>query len=218
MTPRRRGCFVTSLRSRSWIPTCGRSWPEGTLLDGSCVSLSSTVGCGHAGRRLRRTDAPVPDSCPSTAARPEIGTFFGYSAIHIARGCPSTAIGQSGTGPRVCRARRRNLRTAGVDEKVEVIAGAATDHLRTVAPKSVDMIFIDADKNDYPEYLKLCYPALTWRHPGADDAFAHGDFSAKVMEPSDLRDQHVQPRCRPRPPSVLRFVGTNNGLMVSYKM
>jgi caffeoyl-CoA O-methyltransferase len=157
----------------------------------------------------------------------EVGTFFGYSAIHIARGLP--ADGQLTTleiDGEIAELARRNLTAAGVQGRVTVVAGPAADYLRRVQVKSIDMIFIDADKASYPEYLKLCYPLL---RPGgiliADDAFGQGDFCAEAQESAGAGDGSVEVssintynRAVSRSPNLFSaFIGTDNGLMVSYK-
>lgn len=149
----------------------------------------------------------------------EVGTFFGYSAIHIARGLPEngrlTTLEIDGD---VAELARRNLAAAGVEDQVDVVVGPADEYLRQVEPASIDMIFIDADKAAYPEYLKLCFPLL---RPGglliADDAYATGDFSTEDGEASEGAI-HTYNRAISRSPLLFSaFIGTNNGLLVSYK-
>ncbi|MFK0017395.1 O-methyltransferase [Streptomyces sp. NPDC091027] len=149
----------------------------------------------------------------------EIGTFFGFSAIHIARGLPEDGrLVSLEIDEEVAQAARRNLAAAGVGEKVEVVVGPAVDHLRTLPPLSLDMVFIDADKAAYPEYLKLAYPALA---VGgllvADDVLLDGDFSAEG-------DRAARSAISAYTRAVARshhlfsaLIGTDNGLLVSLK-
>ena len=151
----------------------------------------------------------------------EVGTFVGWSAIHIARGLPpggrlTTLELDAG----IAALARRNLAAAGVEDKVEVVTGPAADHLRGVEPRSVDMVFIDADKVSYPEYLKLSYPLL--RSGGvliADDAFGQGDFSAEAGGgDAEVVAINTYNRAVNRSPNLFSaFIGTNNGMLVSYK-
>lgn len=154
----------------------------------------------------------------------EVGTYFGWSSIHIARGLPSG--GRLTTLEIDCEMAdlaRRNLAVAGLDGQVDVVAGPAAEYLSRIAPKSVDMVFIDADKASYPKYLKLCYPLL--RSGGlliADDAFGQGDFSAEGGSDGDGADEvaaiNTYNRAVGRSPHLFSaFIGTNNGLVVSYK-
>jgi predicted O-methyltransferase YrrM len=157
----------------------------------------------------------------------EIGTYFGYSAIHIARALPlGGRLVTLEVDVDFAALARENLERAGVADRVEVVVGPAADHLAGLAPESLDMVFIDADKLAYPAYLKLCYPLL--RRGGllvADDAFADGDLSSESAEgdadgdgEAAIRAINTYNRAVARSPQLLSaFVGTDNGLMVSYK-
>jgi hypothetical protein len=68
---------------------------------------------------------------------------------------------------------RRNLERAGVGSLVEIRVGPASESLRAMIRKSVppfDVIFIDADKAGYVEYLELSMPLA--RHGTAEDYIA----------------------------------------------
>ena len=87
----------------------------------------------------------------------EIGTLGGYSAIHFARALPddgtmiSLEIDDHHAG-----VARDNLERAGLSEKVEIRVGDAHDLLSALIEGDegpFDVIFIDADKESYPEYL-----------------------------------------------------------------
>ena len=87
----------------------------------------------------------------------EIGTLGGYSAIHFARALPddgtmiSLEIDDHHAGV-ACD----NLERAGLSEKVEIRVGDAHDLLSALIEGDegpFDVIFIDADKESYPEYL-----------------------------------------------------------------
>jgi predicted O-methyltransferase YrrM len=61
--------------------------------------------------------------------------------------------------------------------KVEVLEGAGTEMLATLASDSADAAFIDADKPNYPRYLKECMRIV--RRGGlimVDHAFAFGQL------------------------------------------
>jgi caffeoyl-CoA O-methyltransferase len=88
----------------------------------------------------------------------EIGTLAGYSAIWMARALP--ADGHLITlehNADYARVAQENLARAGLTDKVEIWVGDALDSLAHFAAEEVepfDMIFIDADKPPYPEYLR----------------------------------------------------------------
>jgi predicted O-methyltransferase YrrM len=89
----------------------------------------------------------------------EIGTLGGYSTICLARSLPSDGVLVSlELEPHHAEVARANLVHAGVDSVVEVLVGPATATLQRLVDNGTepfDFIFIDADKEGYPEYLQL---------------------------------------------------------------
>lgn len=88
----------------------------------------------------------------------EIGTLGGYSTIWLARALPKNGqlitLELSAHHAEVARA---NLKRAGVSHLVEVIVGPGLDTLAVLRDKGTepfDLIFIDADKPNNPNYLK----------------------------------------------------------------
>ena len=153
----------------------------------------------------------------------EIGTYFGYSAIHIARGLPPGGhLVTLEVDAGLAELARGNLEKVGLADRVEVVVGPAADHLSGLPRESLDMVFIDADKLSYPTYLKLCFPLL--RRGGvlvADDAFADGDFSSESPDgdgAAAARAINSYNLAAARSPRMLSaFIGTNTGFLVSYK-
>ncbi|MDA8291360.1 MAG: O-methyltransferase [Actinomycetota bacterium] len=88
----------------------------------------------------------------------EIGTLGGYSTIHLARALPPGGrVVTLERSPRHAEVARENLARAGLAEVVEVRVGAAVDSLAALASEGAepfDLVFIDADKESYPEYLE----------------------------------------------------------------
>ncbi|MGC2168540.1 MAG: O-methyltransferase [Acidimicrobiales bacterium] len=97
----------------------------------------------------------------------EIGTLGGYSAISLARALPRDGhLITLELEDKHARVARANLERAGLGDLVEVRVGPATDSLRSLAAnheEPFDFIFIDANKNQYPEYLEL---SLDLSRPG----------------------------------------------------
>lgn len=97
----------------------------------------------------------------------EIGTLAGYSTIALARG-----VGANGRvvtleyEPRHAEVARANLAAAGVDDRVEIVVGAALDTLPTLAERGerFDMFFVDADKENNVAYVNWAVELAT---PGA---------------------------------------------------
>lgn len=89
----------------------------------------------------------------------EIGTLGGYSTIWLARSLPSDgALVSLELEPNHAQVARKNLERAGLDSLVEIRVGPAATTLRLMIDEGVepfDFIFIDADKESYPEYLEL---------------------------------------------------------------
>ncbi len=85
----------------------------------------------------------------------EIGTLGGFSAIWLARGAgPQGRVVTLEYEPKHAEVARANLQRAGVADRVEVIVGAALDTLPTLSGDPFDLVFIDADKENYPAYLQ----------------------------------------------------------------
>jgi len=89
----------------------------------------------------------------------EIGTLGGYSTTWLARALePSGRLVTLEIDPHHAAVARRNLERAGVADRVEVRVGPAARTLRAMAAAReppFDVVFIDADKEGYPEYLDL---------------------------------------------------------------
>jgi predicted O-methyltransferase YrrM len=95
----------------------------------------------------------------------ELGTLAGYSGIWIARG-----LAEDGKlitieyQDRHADFAAAEFETAGVDDKVEIIRGAALDVLPGIAERlgeaSVDFVFIDAVKSEYVDYFRLVRPLI----------------------------------------------------------
>lgn len=85
----------------------------------------------------------------------ELGTFTGYSALCIAEGLPTDGkIITIEVDDELEDFIRRQIDSSGLGDKVELRIGPALEICRGFAEGSVDMVFIDADKRQYPEYLK----------------------------------------------------------------
>jgi predicted O-methyltransferase YrrM len=83
----------------------------------------------------------------------EIGTLGGYSTIWLARGlAPGGRLITLEADPKHAGVARANIARAGLGDVVEVRVGKALDTL-PLLEGPFDLIFIDADKVTYPEYL-----------------------------------------------------------------
>ncbi len=87
----------------------------------------------------------------------EIGTLGGYSTIWLARALPSGGrLITLEADPKHAAVARKNIARASLDKTVEVRLGAAQDTLPQLGAEGAgpfDLIFVDADKQSYTEYL-----------------------------------------------------------------
>jgi predicted O-methyltransferase YrrM len=111
----------------------------------------------------------------------EIGTLGGFSTIWLARGAgPQGRVVTLEYEPKHAGVARANLERAGLADRVRVVVGTALDTLPTLDGGPFDMVFIDADKENYVEYLQW---AVRLTHPGAlivaDNVIREG----QILEP-----------------------------------
>jgi len=129
----------------------------------------------------------------------EIGTLGGYSAIWLARALPEQGkLITLEFEPRHAQVAQKNIQRAGLADRVEIRIGAAVDSLRQMIQNGeapFDLIFIDADKEGYPQYLEL---TLQLSRSGttilADNVVREGEVINPASE--DSRVQGVREFCR----------------------
>jgi predicted O-methyltransferase YrrM len=125
----------------------------------------------------------------------EIGTLGGYSTIWLARSPPTNGdLISLELEEKHAEVARRNIERAGHSGRVSVRVGPAAASLRELISEGVepfDFIFIDADKEGYPEYFALC---LELSRPGtmivADNVVRNGEVGN--AESTDPRVKGVQ--------------------------
>lgn len=93
----------------------------------------------------------------------ELGTFTGYSALCLAEGL--TENGKLITiehNDEMESAIRRNLALSPLGDKIELVIGDAKEELRQLGERreAFDLVFIDADKKEYCDYLDLVLPLM----------------------------------------------------------
>jgi len=122
----------------------------------------------------------------------EIGTLGGYSTIWMVRALPEGGqIVSLELVPHHAEVARANLERAGLMGRVDLRVGRASDALQALVTSGAppfDLIFIDADKSGYPEYLDW---SLKLSRPGtvivADNVVRDG----KVIE-AENADPNIQ--------------------------
>jgi len=116
----------------------------------------------------------------------EIGTFTGYGTICLARGlaaAPESKVVTIESNPEYGYLIRKHLTLAGMEERVESVFGNALE-LIPQRPEMWDMVFIDGNKQEYPDY----YEAVIQRvRPGGLIISDNVLWSGKVVfEPEDV--------------------------------
>jgi predicted O-methyltransferase YrrM len=122
----------------------------------------------------------------------EVGTLGGYSTIWLARALPEgSSIVSLELIPLHAEVAHANLKNAGLLDRVDIRVGPAIESLEALKEEGrapFDFIFIDADKQGYPEYLDW---ALKLSRPGtvivADNVVRDG----KVVD-AECDDSNVQ--------------------------
>ncbi len=116
----------------------------------------------------------------------EIGTLGGYSAINLARGMTEDgALISLEIDERHAEVARQNVEHAGLGEMVEIRGGDARELLAELVEENeepFDLVFIDADKQSYPEYLEW---AIRLSRPGSLILGDNTIWGGSVMDPQD---------------------------------
>ncbi|MFF7139771.1 MULTISPECIES: O-methyltransferase [Streptomyces] len=122
----------------------------------------------------------------------EIGTLGGYSTIWLARALPEDGrlitLEYSAVHAEVAR---RNLDRAGLGEIAQVRVGPALESLPKLAeehPEPFDLVFIDADKVNNPQYVEW---ALRLTRPGGLIILDNVVRGGRVTDP-DSEDPSVR--------------------------
>ena len=83
----------------------------------------------------------------------EVGSLYGYSAILIAKNSPAKAeITTVEKNPGHARITEQNVERAKLEGQIKVIQGDAKEILSTL-PGPFDLVFLDAEKTQYLDYL-----------------------------------------------------------------
>lgn len=119
----------------------------------------------------------------------EIGTYTGYSAICLSEGLQDGGMLHTiELNPEHEEMIRKYFRKGGVEKKITLHIGNARKVIPTLN-EIFDLVFIDADKENYSAYFDLVFPKL--RNGGfifADNAL----WSGKVIERIDPNDKETK--------------------------
>jgi predicted O-methyltransferase YrrM len=118
----------------------------------------------------------------------EVGTFTGYSALCLAEGlAPGGELHTLEGNPEVAYLAEKYFREAGFSDRIHLHRGDALALIPTL-PGTFDLVFLDANKQEYPAYFDLVIDRL---NPGglliADNVL----WSGKVLDPAGDPDATV---------------------------
>lgn len=151
----------------------------------------------------------------------EIGTGCGSSGIWLLRGMrPDAVLTSVDAEPEHQRLARKAFTEAGFpSNRYRLISGKALDVLPRLTDGAYDLVFCDADKQEYPDYLVA---ALRLLRPAGVVAFDNALAGGRVADPSRddpstiaIRDLEEQVRQDDRLVPVLFPVG--DGLLAAVK-
>jgi len=93
----------------------------------------------------------------------EVGTFTGYSALSMALALVDGFITCLDKNKKTSKVANNFFKKANVDKKINLIVGDATKSLNNLinTNKKFDLIFIDADKENYIKYYDLCFNLIS---------------------------------------------------------
>ena len=117
----------------------------------------------------------------------ELGSLAGYSGIWLARALPATGrLLTLEMNVKHAEVVRNSFVSAGVADRAEVRVGKALDLLPTLLDEApFDLIFIDADKTPYPQYLEW---ALRLTRPGGIIVADNCVCGERLYEPTHVTD------------------------------
>lgn len=141
------------------------------VIDEYCYTQSFMINVGDEKGQI--LDQAVMRARPGRVL--ELGTYCGYSALRMAVAAPVARIVSIEFNQANAEIARRILEHAGVGGRVTVVVGTLGDGGKTVeelrnkhgfGPGSVDLVFLDHDKNAYLPDLQLIQRER-WLRPGA---------------------------------------------------
>ena len=119
----------------------------------------------------------------------EIGTYTGYSAICLAEGlAPGGHLHTIDSNEEVRDIALKYFHEARLDDRITRHQGNALEIIPQLGTK-FDLIFLDADKENYPEYLSLC------KHKLEPEGLLMADntlWSGKVLQKAQSGDYETK--------------------------
>jgi caffeoyl-CoA O-methyltransferase len=121
----------------------------------------------------------------------EIGTYSGYSALAMAGALPEGGeLITCDIDPIATAVARRYFAESGLDHRITLRMGPALDTIAELAAqgRSLDLVFIDADKTNYSNYWDAVLPLM----PVGGLVIADNTlWSGKVVNPQEASDHAI---------------------------
>ncbi len=118
----------------------------------------------------------------------EIGMFTGVTALSIAEVLPDDGeVVTLETNSKYAAVGTSFLPESAHGRKIKVVMGGALDSIRRLSPP-FDLVFLDADKDNYPVYLDLVKPLM---RTGAVIAVDNAFWKGEVVEASSRKGMAV---------------------------
>tara|TARA_B100001123_G_C14847581_1_gene842669 strand:- start:18 stop:674 length:657 start_codon:yes stop_codon:yes gene_type:complete len=121
----------------------------------------------------------------------EIGRFTGLSTLCMAKGLPEEGkIVTIDSSDEYLDLSKKYWSLAGVEKKIDSIIGMGVEVMQSMIDRQnyFDLIFIDADKNNYSNYYELSLQLIS--HKGIiliDNMLWHGDVAEKNIQDESTR-------------------------------
>lgn len=149
----------------------------------------------------------------------EMGSGFGFSAVHFARAVPPDGRvictdGEAGNE----RVARDYFVKAGVESKIEFRVGDAVTILGEY-PGPFDIILMDIDKEGYPAGFRAAWPKV---RPGglfiADNMLWHGEVMTDSQKPTTLAIRELTRLLYSTPDAQTTILPLRDGVAVAMKV
>ncbi|AXW84896.1 methyltransferase [Anaplasma marginale] len=156
----------------------------------------------------------------------EVGTCVGFSAICMARALPPEGhVYTIEKDDQNCAKARQNIEKCGMTDKITVLFGDALHVLKNLEHKSpFDMMFIDANKSGYCDYLNWAEANI--KRGGllvADNVFLFGTVfddapSGRVSSSAHTSMQNFNKRLSNKQDYLASVIPTKEGMLVALKL
>ncbi len=167
----------------------------------------------------RHLEVIVSSLKPTVAV--EIGTLGGYSGISILRGLPKTGrLLTFELSAKHAEIAKKSFELAGFSDRVQIFVGPALENLSKLENEEVDLVFIDADKQNYCNYFQWAKKVL--KVGGvilADNTFAWGNVWDQSTEDQTVKSLQRYNEMAAKDPSFkTTIIPTNEGLTMSVRI